>query len=240
MQKLSALLLTLVFALSLVACKKDNTSSDSSSLSTFPSQAEQNETDISAEQTSEITSEIETESKTETGSSGITSDKKGNTSTSSSKQNSSSQPTQPTRPTKLNPQTNFKFGQYVAKFFGNNNQSYHIVSLEFHQDYEGVEYIRDNFYTKDYLKKWYLEPGETFDEQSFEPDSKITLNGIPYYNIGDYGMITERYLITDKVIKVNEGDAWDELSLNADGTLVLETNGGVIYAKIGTIFTIVE
>lgn len=238
MQKLSTLLLTLVFALSLVACNKDNTSSDSSSLSNFPSQAEQNETDISAEQTSEITSEIETESKTETVSSGITSDKKGSTSTSSSKQNSSSQPTQPTRPTKLNPKTNFKIGRYRAIFLdSNNNQICHRIDMEFQEGEQYNGYVTcygDRFFTK-----------ELCQQEGFTPDedtSKVVLNGITYYDCqGLFSLVNGIFEMTDTLIKVdNQEGKLDNLSLNTDGTLFLETNGGVIAAKIGTIFTIVE
>ena len=47
--------------------------------------------------------------------------------------------------------------------------------------------------------------------------------------------------MTDTLVKVdNQEGKLDNLSLNADGTLVLDTNGGVIKAKIGTIFTFVQ
>ena len=231
MQKLFALLLTLVFALSLVACEKDNTSSDSSSLSTFPSQAEQNETDISAEQTSEITSEIETESKTETVSSGIGS----NASTSSSKQNSSSQPTQPT---KLNPKTDFKIERYRAIFLdSNNNQICHRIDMDFQkgEQYNGyVTCYADRFFTKELCQ----QKGFTPDEDT----NKVVLNGITYYDCQEmFSFVNGIFEMTDTLIKVdNQEGKLDNFSLNADGTLVLETNGGVIDAKIGTIFTIAE
>ena len=76
MKKLSALLLTLILTLSLAACKKDATSSDASGLSNIPSQTEQRETDISAEQTSGITAESEAENKTEPAPTSTTPDKK--------------------------------------------------------------------------------------------------------------------------------------------------------------------
>lgn len=33
---------------------------------------------------------------------------------------------------------------------------------------------------------------------------------------------------------------WDSFSLNADGTLVLETNGGVTNGTVGTVFTLTQ
>lgn len=255
MKKLSALLLTLAFMLSLAACKKDNTSSDSSSLSALPSQAEQSETDTSAEQTSEVTAKSETESKTETVSPSITSDKKGSTSKSTPKQNVSSQPksstpsqkpidnkptqpTQPTQPKKLNPKTDFKIGRYrTIVLDNNNNQICYRIDMDFQKDeqYNGyVTYYADRFFTKELCQQNGLTPNEN--------TSKVVLNGITYYEFEEmYDMINGIFEMTDTLVKVdNQGGKLDNLSLNADGTLVLETNGGVIKAKIGTIFTFVQ
>ena len=257
MKKALAVCLILAFAVSLAACKKGSTSSDSSNTSGVLLPAEQSEADTSAEQTSDAAPESGAESQAAPASSGTAPDKKPTPPKTTAPQGissqpeqntppqdpgSSTQPTQPEKPTKGNPKTDFKFGKYVARFFDNNNQSYHIVSLEFYQEYEGVEYIRDNYYTKEYLKKLYQQRGETFDEQGFYHESEKTLNGITYYAIGDFDLLAEAYEMTDTVIKVSSGspDKWDEVSLNPDGTLVLERNSDTVNAPVGTVFTRAE
>lgn len=268
MKKLSALLLTLVFALSLTACRKSNTSSDNSSVSSVLKQDDPSETEISTEQSSESVTESETDSKTENNSSNTLSDKKNESSkTTTSAQNTSSQPEQtpptqnpssqpdaasqaqissskpePTQPAKLNPKTDFKFGEYVAKYFDNDSQCYYETSLKFYKDFEGVEYHRERFYTKEYCKKSYQDSGMEFSEENFSYEYSITLNGITYYNLGDYDHLSESYEITDTVIKISpDNNNWSELSLNADGTLVLEsTIRNNRYAKVGTVFTLAE
>lgn len=268
MKKIIALLLTLMFALSLTACKKSDTSSDNSSVSSVLKQDDLSKTEISTEQSSESVTESEIESKPENNSSNTSSDKKTvssktttQTHNSSSQpqstnqaQNSSSQPqstsqgqssssqSQPTQPAKLNPKTDFKFGKYVAKYFDNDNQCYYETSLKFYKDFEGVEYQRERFYTKEYCKKRYQDWGMEFNEENFSYEYSITLNGITYYNIGDYDNLPEVYEITDTVIKISpDNNNWSELSLNADGTLVLEsTIENNRYAKVGTVFTLAE
>lgn len=252
MKKLSALLLTLILTLSLAACKKDATSSDASGLSNIPSQAEQSETDISAEQTSGITAESEAESKTEPAPTSTTPDKKSNTSKSTPKQDANSQPksgtpaqnpnnnktTQPTKPTKLNPKTNFKFGKYVAKYFDNNNQSYHTRSFEFFKDLGSVELQQENYYTKEYYKKDAQERGEVFSEDDFYSENQITVNGTTYYE-DIYGTIVENFEITDTAVRVNRGDEWIEFSLNADGTMTVDKSAD-FYADVGTVFALAQ
>lgn len=255
MKKLLALLLTLVFTLSLTACKKSDTSSDNSSVSAVLKQDDLSETVISTEQSSESVTESEIESKPENNSSNTSSDKKTVSSkTTTQTHNSSSQPqstsqgqssssqSQPTQPAKLNPKTDFKFGKYVAKYFDNDNQCYYETSLKFYKDFEGVEYQRERFYTKEYCKKRYQDLGMEFNEENFSYEYSITLNGITYYNIGDYDNLPEVYEITDTVIKISpDNNNWSELSLNADGTLVLEsTIENNRYAKVGTVFTLAE
>ena len=67
-------------------------------------------------------------------------------------------------------------------------------------------------------------------------------NGITYYHT--YGLenrIDGIYEMTDTLIKVGDQQGkWDSFSLNADGTLVLETNGGVTNATVGTVFTLTQ
>ncbi len=258
MRKLSALLLISVLVLSLAACKKNNTSSDASSTSLASLQSKQSES-ASSEQAGEDVTVSSEESKPESVSSTVSPDKKGNTSKTSPKQNVSSQPkqstpsqnpdsgtqptqpsqpTQPTQPTKLNPKTDFKIGRYRAiSLDNNNNQICYSIDMVFQKDeqYNGyIPYFADRLFTKELCQQNGLNPDEN--------TSKIVLNGITYYGFDEmYDRIDGIFEITDTLIKVGDQmGKWDNLSLNADGNLVLETNGGVINARIGTIFTFVQ
>lgn len=265
--RILALLLTLAFTLSLTACRKSDTSSDNSSVSSVLSQTDPSETEISTVQSSESVTESETESETESksenNSSNTSSDKKAvssktttQTHNSSSQpqstnqaQNSSSQPqstsqgqssssqSQPTQPAKLNPKTDFKIGRYRAIILDDNNQICYRIDMDFQkgEQYNGyVTYYVDRFFTKELCQ----QNGLTTNENT----SKVVLNGITYYGFEEiYDMINGIFEMTDTLVKVdNQEGKLDNLSLNADGTLVLETNGGVINAKIGTIFTFVQ
>ncbi|HBJ11038.1 MAG TPA: hypothetical protein DDY61_04990 [Ruminococcaceae bacterium] len=255
MRKLSALLLISVFVLSLAACKKNNTSSDASSTSFASLQSEQSES-ASSEQAGEDVTVSSEESKPESVSSTVSPDKKGNTSKTSPKQNVSSQPkqstpsqnpdsgtqptqpsqpTQPTQPTKLNPKTDFKYGKYFGKYFGENNQRYYEVYLTFNKEYGSVEITEYDYCTKEYLMKEY----GTNPENMYI--NKKVLNGITYYDIGMGGAVPEGFEITDTVIKISRGyDTWEELSLNADGTLTIETSVEYGHGAVGTIYTFVQ
>ena len=101
-----------------------------------------------------------------------------------------------------------------------------------------MEYIRDNYYTAEYLKKVYQQRGEPFDEANIFHESKKALNGITYYNIGDYDQLAEAYALTDTCIEIKaERDKTGELSLNPDGTLTLDVSVESRYGTVGTIFT---
>lgn len=252
MRKLSALLLISVFVLSLAACKKNNISSDASSTSLASLQSEQSES-ASSEQAGEDVTVSSEESKPESVSSTVSPDKKGNTSKTSPKQNVSSQPkqstpsqnpdsgtqptqpSQPTQPTKLNPKTDFKYGKYFGKYFGQNNQRYYEVYLTFNKEYGSVEISEYDYYTKEYLMKEYGT-----DPENMYINKKV-LNGIAYYDIGMGGAVPEGFEITDTVIKISRGyDTWEELSLNADGTLTIETSVEYGHGAVGTIYTFVQ
>ena len=252
MRKLSALLLISVFVLSLAACKKNNTSSDASSTSLASLQSEQSES-ASSEQAGEDITVISEESKPESVSSTVSPDKNGNTSKTSPKQNVSSQPkqstpsqnpdsgtqptqpSQPTQPTKLNPKTDFKYGKYFGKYFGENNQRYYEVYLTFNKEYGSVEITEYDYCTKEYLIKEYGT-----DPENMYINKKV-LNGITYYDIGMGGAVPEGFEITDTVIKISRGyDTWEELSLNADGTLTIETSVEYGHGAVGTIYTFVQ
>lgn len=251
MKKLLALALALVLALSLAACKK-NTDGSSSNVSDAPAQGGQNETAISGEQPGESTPDgtaepVSSDTVTDKNSTPSQTNPKQNTPTTPKQNtpakdtNSNSNPTtttQPAKPKKLNPKTDFPFGRYTATYFDNNNQSYHMVSLQFAKDFEGVEYIRDNYYTAEYLKKMAQQRGESFDENNIFHESKKTLNGITYYNVGDYDQLAEAYALTDTCIEIKaERDKTGELSLNPDGTLTLDVSVESRYGTVGTIFT---
>ena len=252
MRKLSALLLISVFVLSLAACKKNNTSSDASSTSLASLQSKQSES-ASSEQAGEDVTVSSEESKPESVSSTVSPDKKGNTSKTSPKQNVSSQPkqstpsqnpdsgtqptqpSQPAQPTKLNPKTDFKYGKYFGKYFGENNQRYYEVYLTFNKEYGSVEITEYDYCTKEYLMKEYGT-----DPENMYINKKV-LNGITYYDIGMGGAVPESFEITDTVIKISRGyDTWEELSLNADGTLTIETSVEYGHGAVGTIYTFVQ
>ena len=252
MRKLSALLLISVFVLSLAACKKNNTSSDASSTSLASLQSEQSES-ASSEQAGEDVTVSSEESKPGSVSSTVSPDKNGNTSKTSPKQNVSSQPkqstpsqnpdsgtqptqpSQPTQPTKLNPKTDFKYGKYFGKYFGENNQRYYEVYLTFNKEYGSVEITEYDYCTKEYLIKEYGT-----DPENMYINKKV-LNGITYYDIGMGGAVPEGFEITDTVIKISRGyDTWEELSLNADGTLTIETSVEYGHGAVGTIYTFVQ
>lgn len=252
MRKLSALLLISVFVLSLAACKKNNTSSDASSTSLASLQSKQSES-ASSEQAGEDVTVSSEESKPESVSSTVSPDKKGNTSKTSPKQNVSSQPkqstpsqnpdsgtqptqpSQPAQPTKLNPKTGFKYGKYFGKYFGENNQRYYEVYLTFNKEYGSVEITEYDYCTKEYLMKEYGT-----DPENMYINKKV-LNGITYYDIGMGGAVPESFEITDTVIKISRGyDTWEELSLNADGTLTIETSVEYGHGAVGTIYTFVQ
>ena len=157
-----------------------------------------------------------------------------------SKTTMTSTTTEPT-PTFKNPKTDFKFGKYVAKYFDNNKQSYHVSSLQFFKDFEGVEYYRDNYYTKEYCKKQYQDWGETFDEQNFSYEDKITVNGVTYYNIGDFEMVADAYKLTETEIKVtSDFEQWAVFRLTDDGQITLKSTNNNRYAKVNTVFTLTE
>ena len=104
-----------------------------------------------------------------------------------------------------------------------------------------MEYIRDNYYTAEYLKKMSQQRGEPFDENNIFHESKKTLNGITYYNVGDYSQLAEAYALTDTCIEIKaERDKTGELSLNPDGTLTLDVSVESRYGTVGTIFTRVD
>ena len=252
MKKLLALVLTLVLALSLAACKK-NAADSSSDVSGTPAQIGQNETEISGEETGESTPDgtaepVSSDTVTDKNSTPSQTNPKQNTPTTPKQNtpakdtNSNNNPTtttQPAKPKKLNPKTDFPFGEYTATYFDNNNQSYHMVLLRFAKDFEGVEYIRDNYYTAEYLKKMAQQRGESFDENNIFHESKKTLNGITYYNIGDYSQLPEAYALTDTCIEIREDglNKSGELSLNPDGTLTLDVSVDSRYGMVGIIFT---
>lgn len=221
MKKAFALLFVLAITVCLAACGTDTPSNGSTT------------TDGSAQTT---TSSIENETTvTTTTTKAVTTTSKTTTTT-----KATTTTTKPT-PTFRNPKTDFKFGKYVAKYFDNNNQSYHVSSLQFYKDFEGVEYYRNNFYTKEYCKKRYQDMGMTFDEQNFSYESEITVNGVTYYSIGDYEMLAEAYKITETEIKVTaDFEQWAIFRLNYGDQIILTTTKDDRYAKPNTVFTLTE
>lgn len=238
MKKLLAILLTLMFVLSLSACGEKDTSDSGSTTDSQQSQTESTETDISSEQSSNTSSEADTPSKPESKPSNTSSDSKNNSSVVSN-QTTSSQP-KPTAPTKLNPKTSFKYGKYATEFFGEGKKSYTKCSLNFAEDYDGHEYQRITYYTKEECERLYGDWGfDANDPATYERD--ITIDNVKYYNMTGFDTIAEAYEMTDTVIKVtSDFEKFAHLSLNADGTLVVDVAAGDRYGAVGTIYKYVE
>ena len=220
MKKLLALLLILVFVLSFAACKSGDTSGDNSSTG-----------DASSETQSSVT---DTSSQPESSSADASSVQSSEAQTSSAQ--SSSVESEPAKPAKLNPKKNLKLANFKAKTFEENNQIYREISLYFYEELESFQFSRENYYTKEYCKKKYEGWGMAFDEENFSYEYSKEVNGVTYYNLGDFDNVAESCEVTDTIVKLwpyNNGG--DILSLNADGTLVVDkANCGML--KVGTIF----
>ncbi len=142
---------------------------------------------------------------------------------------------------KLNPKTDFKFGKYVAEYFSDDNKIYTITSLFFYQDFEGLDYSSTDYFSKEGAIEKLGELGSTFNEDDFEESEKKVVNGVTYFDLGFWGGIPESYEMTDTVVKIKSDGGVATFSLNADGTLTLESSEAEgRYGKIGTIFTFVD
>ena len=149
---------------------------------------------------------------------------------------SSSVESEPAKPAKLNPKKNLKLANFKAETFEENNQIYREISLYFYEELQSFQFSRENYYTKEYCKKKYEGWGMTFDEENFSYEYSKEVNGVTYYNLGDYDNVAESCEVTDTIVKLwPHNNGGDILSLNADGTLVVDkANYGML--KVGTIF----
>ena len=59
---------------------------------------------------------------------------------------------------------------------------------------------------------------------------------VTYYNIGDYSSFPEAYSLTDKNITIGQC----VLSLNQDGTLVVDQANGAWFGQNGLVFTFAD
>lgn len=234
MKKTLCLLLAVTMVLSFTACGEKQTE-DESKTTTF---AEQVTTTKSGEET--VTTTKADGDVTTTGK-----DKTMVKTTASSTANKTTVATT-AQPAKLNPKTGFKFGQYTAAFFENNKQVYRKVSLEFYEEFNTVQAGYTEFYTIEQCKKQYESWGSTFNENEVFYESKLTVAGVTYYDIGNWGSLPTLYELTDTLIKTGDGEddgsealylgAFAEFSLNQNGTLSLEKDHGV-FGKKGTVYT---
>ncbi len=237
MKKILSLLLALSLIFILVACngKKDNTSTPDTNTT---SQTGTESSETASTGTTESNTTDGSSSTTETTSSTASSEKKDTSSTVSTETTSSQ--TKPSTPSKLNPKKDFKFGKYAAEFFGEGKKSYSKCSLNFAQDYEGFEYQNTTYYTKEECERLYGDWGfDATDPDSY--DREITVGNVKYYNMIGVVAIAEAYEMTDKVIKITaDFDNFGTLSLNADGTLVVDIAAGDRYGTVGTVYKFVE
>ena len=227
MKKWLALLLALILIFSLAACGNGD-GGETSGTSDVVSENQSSSVEVSSEQSGTSSTESvvsQTSSAVSTTSSAVT----------------SSQPVVK-GPDKVNPKTTFKYGKYQAKYFNSNKTSYHVSTLIFYEDFEGVEYCRDNYYTKEVCESKYEDWGSTFNPADFGDAEKIVLNGVTYYNIGDYDHTSDAYKMTETNVKVtSDFESWAMFSYYSDGTLVLDsTVSGDRYALPKTVFTFVN
>ena len=217
MKKTIVLLLVLLLSLSLVACGNSETGGDVSS------QIESNDITSSDITSSDLTSDDV--------SSDDTSSFEENNQTEVSSNGSSSQ----SAPTKLNPKTDFKYGTYKASFFADNNKKYYQSKLFFYDAFETVEMSYVCYYSLEGATEKYAGW-----EMEFNPDDcefTIEVDGVTYYDIDMWGSVPTGYELTDTAIIVEDVNVF---SLNANGTLVLETNEDSSLGSIGTVYTFVN
>jgi hypothetical protein len=236
MKKIFALLLTLILTLSLVACGNEATNNENS-VNTDVSQTETSELSTSSEQSSVVDTESKTSNKTETASSAASNSSK----TTSSTQSASSQP-KPTTPTKLNPEKDFKYGKYTAKYFSDDKKTYTVCSLTFDKEYQSLQVEIAKYYNRAECERLY---GEYFgfDADNLSEDfSTLTLNGVTYYTFYPaYTNVPEIFKLSATEIKMSpDGEKWAFLSLNANGTLVIDSATTDRYGKVGTTYTFVQ
>lgn len=234
MKKIFALLLTLILTLSLVACGNEETSNENS-VNTDVSQTETSELSTSSEQSSVVDTESKTSNKAETASSAASNSSK----ITSSTQSASSQPT---TPTKLNPVKDFKYGKYTAKYFSDDKKTYTVCSLTFDKEYRSLQVEIAKYYNRAECERLYGEDFG-FDADNLSEDfSTLTLNGVTYYTFYPaYTNIPELFKLSATEIKMSpDGETWAFLSLNANGTLVIDSATTDRYGKVGTTYTFVQ
>jgi len=234
MKKIFALLLTLILTLSLVACGNEATSNENS-VNTDVSQTETSELSTSSEQSSVVDTESKTSNKAETASSAASNSSK----ITSSTQSVSSQPT---TPTKLNPEKDFKYGKYTAKYFSDDKKTYTVCSLTFDKEYRSLQVEIAKYYNRAECERLYGEDFG-FDADNLSEDfSTLTLNGVTYYTFYPaYTNVPEIFKLSATEIKMSpDGEKWAFLSLNANGTLVIDSATTDRYGKVGTTYTFVQ
>ncbi len=237
MKKALCLLLAVLMVLSFTACgEKQNEEGQATTTST-----EQITTTESGEEAATTTA---VENNTTTNKPYLTTVVPAPTTTAGSAAKKTTAATTTAKPAKLNPKTAFTFGKYTAAFLDNNNQTYRKVSLYFYEEFNTVQADYTDFYTIEQCKKQYESWGSDFDENNFSYESKLTVGGVTYYDIGIWGNLPTLYELTDTLVKTGEGDASEgltlgafaEFSLNQNGTLSLEKDHGV-FGKKGTVYT---
>lgn len=224
MKKILSIVLVLALAFCLCACG-NNGAETSSATSTTTSQTESVNSTVS-QVSSETSSQVSSETPSQVSS----------TATSSTTTTTTSS----TAPTTLNPETEFKFGKYVAKFFSNDKKTYIICKLTFDKEYMSLQYEKATYYTKEECERLY--GGDFgFDADNLSEDfSKITLDGVPYYTFYyGYENIPDLFKLTNTAIKLStDAENWTSLSLKSDGTLVVATTDDNRYGSVGTIYNL--
>ena len=231
MKKILALLLVLAFVVSFAACKSKDAIGDNVSIGDASSEAQSSVTDASSESLVASTDDSSKAQVSSTAQSGVAQTSSAQTSSVESK---------PATPAKLSPKKNLKAAKYAAKYFSDDKQIYYEVSLTFYEELTSFQFARENYYTKEQCKKKYEGWGMEFDEQNFSYEFSKEVNGVTYYNLGDWDNVAELCDVTDTTIKLwPEYEGGDILSMNADGTLVVDkANLGKL--KVGAVFTLVE
>lgn len=140
--------------------------------------------------------------------------------------------------TNLNPKTDFEFGKYITSFYSDDKSEYHIISLEFFKDFDGLEYKHGIYYTQDAAIERLNEVDITFSQDDY---NFITIGGVKYYDLEfDYTILPESYEISETQIVITpDNENYGKFSLKSNGTLVLESSDdSQRYGKLQTVYAL--
>ena len=244
MSKKFSFALVLVIILSLTLCLTGCGKTDTNSIDSVSTDADNNTTDnssiddISSDSTTTNSDTNSTESVVKNSTESVV--KNDITSTS----NSSSTPKPENKPKVLYPKTDLKLDTYFySEFLNSKKDTYTKNMIAFHDGGAygySYDYSETPYFSKERCTEIYQGWGDTFNEANFKEKHIITVNGIKYYYIEGYGGGTaESCDLTDKAIIITVGDDKNiELSLRTDGSLVIDVAQSDKFGTVGTTYKI--